>query len=91
MRECCEWFVDLLCEICVKFVWFYTALVFNVVGVEKAGGLPTAFGRVFRVFFHYQKRVFQSVSSRFLPTFNMPNNYNYEVILNFNYYWRVSG
>lgn len=90
MRNLCVMVVDGMGEICVKLGGFYSAMIYIIRGVEKRYGFTTEFSRFLHSFFHPGIMVFQSINYQLLPTFNIVNKNNNEVILNFNNYWRMS-
>ncbi len=89
MRKPCVTAVDGLGLICVKFMGFYPAMIYIIRGVEKRRSFTTGFSWFLHSFFHPENLVFQSVNRRVLPTFNIVNNNDNKVILNFNSYWRI--
>ena len=88
MRNTCGLVVELLGEICVKFIGFCTFLVQNKSHVEKPGVFTTNIARFFHEVFHGLNWVFVSVLVRFLPTINRTNKNNNYILLTFNY-WRI--
>lgn len=90
MRKLCVMVVDGLGLICVKSVGFYPAMIYIIQGVEKRRGFTTGFSLFLHSFFHPENLVFQTVNCRVLPTFNIVNNNDNKVILNFSSYWRMS-